>query len=87
MIRPSLTPSKGATCAFQATLAGDFTVAASRLSAAVDSEQNMNIMRNVDEEAIMVRALVEDLIELVCLAAFLSGVAALAHHGAASWLT
>jgi hypothetical protein len=33
----------------------------------------------------MVRALIEDLIELACLGAFLSGVAILAHPGFGLW--
>jgi hypothetical protein len=35
----------------------------------------------------MIRALVEDLIELTCLAAFLSGMAVLAHSGFGPWFT
>lgn len=34
----------------------------------------------------MVRALVEDAVELLCLGAFLAGLAALASHGLAHWL-
>jgi hypothetical protein len=34
----------------------------------------------------MVRAMIEDLVELACLAVFLSGIAMLAHFGAAGWL-